>query len=87
MKGQRVPTRITLDEYAASHRAVADRQDSGELPTRMRVRSSKYLNTLIEQDHRRVKQRLRTMLGLKSFATAAIVISGNRTGSRSASWR
>ena len=40
------------------------------------VRSSKYLNNLIEQDHRRIKQRLRPMLGLKSFETADIVISG-----------
>jgi transposase-like protein len=31
---------------------------------------------LIEQDHRRVKQRLRPMLGLKSLRTAAVVISG-----------
>ena len=71
MKGQRVPTKITLDAYAASHRAVAELKDSGELPKRVIVRSSKYLNNLIEQDHRRVKQRLRPMLGLKSFATAA----------------
>jgi hypothetical protein len=40
------------------------------------VRTSKYLNNLIEQDHRRVKQRLRPMLGLKSLRTAAVVISG-----------
>jgi len=39
-------------------------------------RRSKYLNNLIEQDHRRIKQRLRPMLGLKSFETAEIVISG-----------
>jgi len=32
------------------------------------------LNNLIEQDHRRIKQRLRPMLGLKSFRTAAVVI-------------
>jgi len=31
---------------------------------------------MIEQDHRRVKQRLRPMLGLKSFRTATVVISG-----------
>ncbi len=40
------------------------------------MRTSKYLNNTIEQDHRRVKQRLGPMLGLKSFRTAAIVISG-----------
>jgi transposase-like protein len=51
-------------------------KEVGELPTRVVVRSSKYLNNLIEQDHRRIKQRLRPMLGLKSVETAAIVISG-----------
>ena len=76
MKGQRIPTKITLDAYAASHRAVADLKETGELPKRVRIRSSKYLNNAIEQDHRRVKQRLRPMLGLKSFQTAAVVISG-----------
>ena len=76
MKGQRTPTKITLDAYAASHRAVADLKSNGELPKRVVVRTSKYLNNVIEQDHRRVKQRLRPMLGLKSFRTAAVVISG-----------
>ena len=76
MKGQRIPTKITLDAYAASHLAVADLQDSGELPRRVQVRTSKYLNNVIEQDHRRVKQRLGPMLGLKSFRTAGVVIGG-----------
>jgi len=34
------------------------------------------LNNLIEQDHRRVTQRLRPMLGLKRFDNAAVTISG-----------
>jgi len=55
---------------------VADLKENGELSNRVQVRSSKYLNNLIEQDHRRVKQRLRPMLGLKSFRTAVVVISG-----------
>ena len=76
VKGQQIPTKITLDAYAASHRAVADLKDSGELPKRVQVRSSKYLNNTIEQDHRRVKHRLLPMLGLKSFRTAVVVISG-----------
>ena len=76
MQGQRVPTKITLDAYAASHRAVADLKETCELPKRVLVRSCKYLNNRIEQDHRRVKQRLRPMLGLKSFRTAAVVIGG-----------
>jgi len=51
MKGQRTPTKITLDAYAASHRAVADLKSNGELPKRVPVRTSKYLNNVIEQDH------------------------------------
>ena len=52
MKGQRVPAKIPLDAFAASHRAVAELKDSCELRKRVIVRSSKYLNNLIEQDHR-----------------------------------
>ncbi len=76
MKGRRVPAKVTLDAYAASHRAVAELKESGELLKGVIVRSSKYFNNLIEQDHRRIKQRLRPMLGLKSFESATIVISG-----------
>ena len=76
MKSQRVPTKITLDAYSASHRAVADLKDSGELPKRVKVRSCKYLNNIVEQDHRKVKQRLGPMLGLKRVGNAAVVIEG-----------
>ena len=41
-----------------------------------KVWTSKYLNNIVEQDHRRVKQRLYPMLGFKSFTNAAITISG-----------
>jgi transposase-like protein len=58
MKQPRIATQITLDAYAASHRALADWKQAGELPKRVKVRSSKYLNNLIEQDHGRVKQGL-----------------------------
>jgi transposase-like protein len=67
---------VTLDGYAASHRAVREMKADGELPKETKVRSSKYLNNLIEQDHRGVKSRLGPMLGFKRFRTAAIVIAG-----------
>jgi transposase-like protein len=51
MKNTRVPTKITLDAYAASHRAVREMKEDGELPRRVKVRSSQYLNNLVEQDH------------------------------------
>src|SRR6201993_2664649 len=70
------PRVITLDGYAASHRAVTNLKESGILPRRVQVRSCKYLNNVIEQDHRRIKQRVRPMLGFKRFETAAVTIRG-----------
>jgi transposase-like protein len=49
---------------------------TGLLPRRMKLRSSKYLNNLIEQDHRGIKSRTRPMLGFKNFASAANTIAG-----------
>ena len=54
MKGQRTPTKITLDACAV-HRTVAELKGNGELPKCVPVRTSKYRNNLIEQDHLLVK--------------------------------
>jgi len=70
------PRVITLDGYATSHRAVAKLKEVGTLPRRLRIRSSKYLNNVVEQDHRRIKQRIRPMLGFKRFETATVTIRG-----------
>jgi len=72
----RSPDTITLDGYAASHRAVRELQQQGRLADLTKLRSSKYLNDLIEQDHRTIKSRLGAMLGLKNFASAAVTIRG-----------
>ena len=70
------PGTVTLDGYAASHRAVREMKADGQIPGDTKVRSSRYLNNLIEQDHRGVKLRIAPMLGFKWFRTAAITISG-----------
>jgi transposase-like protein len=70
------PRTITLDGYAASHRAVREMKIDGQLPIDTKLRSSKYLNNLIEQDHRGVKLRIGPMLGFKQFRTAAVTIAG-----------
>jgi transposase-like protein len=62
---QRCPRTITLDGYAASHRAGHELKPDGCLPANTKLRSSKYLNNLIEQDHRGVKQRIAVMLGFQ----------------------
>jgi transposase-like protein len=71
-----LPKTITLDGYAASHRAVRELQQQGRLDGLTKLRSSKYLNNLIEQDHRNVKSRLAPMLSMKSVASASRTIRG-----------
>jgi transposase-like protein len=65
-----------LDGYAASRWAVAKLKEVGTLPRRVRIRSSKYLNNVVEQDHRRIKWRIGPMLGFKQFETATVTIRG-----------
>jgi DDE domain len=71
MKKHGTPRVITLDAYAASHRAITELQSMGTLVRCVVIRSSKYLNNVVEQDHRRIKQRVRAMLGFKRLETAA----------------
>ena len=70
------PEKVTLDGYAATHTAIGELQEASLLPPNVIIRTSKYLNNLVEQDHRRVKQRVYPMLGLKRFENAAVTISG-----------
>ena len=70
------PEKVTLDGYAASHSAIAELKGEGALTTDVTVRTSRYLNNLVEQDHRRIKQRVRPMLGFGSFATAEVTLAG-----------
>ncbi|MGF6652708.1 transposase-like protein [Paraburkholderia youngii] len=70
------PETITLDGYAASHRVVREMKTDGLLPEDTKVRSSKYLNNVIEQDHCHIKSRTNVMLGFKRFWSAATTISG-----------
>ncbi len=73
---RRLPQKITLDGYQASHRAAREFLEQHQGGARTKIRSSKYLNNLIEQDHRSVKLRVRPMLGLRRFWSASITIAG-----------
>ena len=78
---------IALDPYTASHRAVAEMKSARSMLHRVGARSNKYVNNVIEQDHRRIKHGAGSMLGLKRFGTAAIAISGMGLAARSGSNR
>lgn len=76
-KGQgRLPRAITLDGYQASHRAAREILAENQGGARTELRSSNYLNNLVEQDHRSIKLRLGPMLGFKRFRDALITIAG-----------
>jgi transposase-like protein len=76
IKQHGAPETITLDGYPATHSAVAELKASGVLRPEIKIWTSKYLNNMLEQDHRRVKQRIYPMLGFKNFAHAVNTISG-----------
>ena len=63
-----VPDKITIDKSGANTAAIQSVQsDSG---ADIELRQSKYLNNIVEQDHRAVKRIVRPMLGFKSFHCA-----------------
>ena len=77
------PDRIVIDGSHTNYEAIIAcdtesrlRDRSGRSLKRICVRKSRSLNNRIEQDHRRIKRRIRSMLGFKSKAIAAIILSG-----------
>jgi hypothetical protein len=70
------PETITLDGYAASHRAMREMKSDGLLPSNTKVRSSKRRNYLVEQDHRNTKSRMNVTFGFKWIGNAVTTISG-----------
>jgi transposase-like protein len=63
-----VPDKITIDGSDANEAAI--RRDNQEHGTAIIIRQIKYLNHLVEQDHRAVMRVTRPMLGFKAFDTA-----------------
>lgn len=70
------PRTITVDKNPAYPRAVAEMKGDGELWRGSRLRQVKYLNNIVEQDHRRVKRLVRPGLGFGSFWTARRTLAG-----------
>jgi len=68
------PTKVTIDQSGANTAALIA-LDSDTDP-KITVRQRKYLNNLIEQDHRAVKRLIRPMLGFQTFRSARITLQG-----------
>jgi putative transposase len=69
-----VPEKITIDKSGATTAAILSVQaDSG---ASIELRQRKYLNNVVEQDHRAIKRVVRPMLRFKSFRCARVLIAG-----------
>jgi transposase-like protein len=73
---RRLPFSISVDKNAAYPDAFTTSQRAKVLPHDCKLRRVKYLNNIIEQDHRFIKKRVRASLGYRSFDTAERTIQG-----------
>src|SRR5215472_13448597 len=69
-----VPETITIDGSDANEAAIKSYNE--EHGTAIIIRQEKYLNNVVEQDHRAVKRVTRPMLGFKSFDAAQCTLAG-----------
>ena len=77
------PDRVVIDGSQTNCEAIVSCDTTNRMQDRsrrrlkpIRIRRSQYLNNRIEQDHRRIKRRVRLMLGFKSPVAANATLSG-----------
>ncbi|MGF6961247.1 transposase-like protein [Paraburkholderia youngii] len=68
------PEVVTIDKSGAYLAALEAIHAGRETP--IRIRQSKYLNNIVEQDHRAIKRRTRPMLRFQKFRCARILLGG-----------
>jgi putative transposase len=75
-KNNGYPGKVVIDKSGSNISAL--NSTNKELPKdkQIQVLQNKYLNNIIEQDHRFIKKRCRPMLGFKSFCSAKVTITG-----------
>jgi transposase, IS6 family len=74
-----MPRVINVDKNAAYPAAIPELKAEGVLSRRCRLRQCKFLNNIVEQDHRNVKRRTKLAMGYGSFRTAWRTIQGIET--------
>ena len=74
MQANNVPKKVTMDKSGANKAAIDEINARGE--ALVIVRQVKYLNNIVEQDHRAVKRVTKPMLSFKSIQSAKCVLAG-----------
>ncbi len=70
------PNKVTIDKSGANHAALKDINAWLSSNRKIKVRQVKYLNNIVEQDHRFIKKITRPMKGFKSFVSANATLIG-----------
>ena len=73
---RRLPFSISVDKHASYPEAFAASQEENVLPFDCRLRRTKYLTNIVEQDHRFIRRRWRAMQCFRSFHTAERTLEG-----------
>ncbi len=68
------PSLVNIDQSGANQAGL--KQYNRAYKKRIKIRQCKYLNNIIEQDHRRIKRLTRPMLGFKNFHAAQRTLAG-----------
>ena len=74
MQTNGIPEKVTMDRRGAIKSAIDEINHAMDVP--MLIRQVKYLNNIVEQDHRALKRITKPMLGFKSFQTAKSILAG-----------
>ena len=73
---RRLPFSISVDKNAAYPESFSTSQEERVVPKDCKLRRVKYLNNVIEQDHRFVKKKVRASQCFKRFHTAERTLEG-----------
>lgn len=73
MQDNGIPEKVTMDKSGANKAAIDQIIEDQNLS--ILIRQVKYLNNIVEQDHRAVKRVTKPMLGFKSFRSARNVLA------------
>ena len=70
------PRIVNIDKSGSNSSAILTVNKRSLSTKKIKIRKVKYLNNIIEQDHRRIKRRIRIMTGFKEFESAQRTLSG-----------
>jgi len=75
-KNNGIPEKVAVDKSGSNKHALDHFNEDLDQEAQYEIRQIKYLNNIVEQDHRFIKKRTRPMLGFKNFHSAKATLAG-----------